>query len=158
MNFPEGNIEGVVIRDLVRHNDKRGWLSELFRSDEVAPGNFPVMGYASGTEAGAIRGPHEHRFQDDYFCFFGPSTFRIYLWDNRKSAASFGRKMVLEVGENRTVSVLIPAGVVHAYKNIGSVTGWSFNFPNRLYGGDGKTSEIDEIRYEEDPSSPFRIE
>jgi dTDP-4-dehydrorhamnose 3,5-epimerase len=66
--------------------------------------------------------------------------------------------MVLEAGEKRAVAIIIPAGVVHAYKNIGGVPGWSLNFPNSLYGGVGRKSEIDEIRYEDDPETLFRLD
>jgi len=158
VTFSHGQIEGVVIKDLRRHADQRGWLSELFRSDEIDPAAFPAMGYVSETKPGMARGPHEHRSQGDCFCFFGPSTFRIYLWDNRSGSPSFGRRMVLEAGEKRAVAIIIPAGVVHAYKNIGGVPGWSLNFPNSLYGGVGRKSEIDEIRYEDDPETLFRLD
>ena len=33
--FKNGEIEGVIIRPLKRFEDKRGWLSELFRADEL---------------------------------------------------------------------------------------------------------------------------
>lgn len=158
MTFDHGHIEGVIIKELGRHSDRRGWLSELFRSDEIDPTAFPAMGYVSETGPGMARGPHEHRSQGDNFCFFGPSTFRIYLWDNRVGSPSYGKRMVLEAGEKRAVAIVIPAGVVHAYKNIGSVPGWSLNFPNRLYGGFGRKSEIDEIRYEDDLKSMFILD
>jgi len=35
--FREGEIKDVVVRDLRKFNDDRGWLSELFRSDESDP-------------------------------------------------------------------------------------------------------------------------
>lgn len=55
-------------------------------------------------------------------------------------------------------SVVIPPGVVHAYKNIGSVDGVVMNFPDRLYAGPGRTEPVDEIRHEDDPESPFKID
>ncbi|RJQ49085.1 MAG: dTDP-4-dehydrorhamnose 3,5-epimerase, partial [Nitrospiraceae bacterium] len=48
--------------------------------------------------------------------------------------------------------------IVHAYKNIGIVDGLVINLPDRLYKGWGKTEPVDEIRYEDDPKTPFRIE
>jgi len=50
------------------------------------------MSYISQTEPGIIRGPHEHKDQADLFCFIGPSTFRLYLWDARKGSPTFGQK------------------------------------------------------------------
>jgi len=148
----------VVARELARYTDKRGWLTELYRSDEVDAPSLPAMAYISETEPGETRGPHEHRDQADYFCFIGPSTFRIYLWDNRRSSATYGKKMVFEAGQDRAFMLIIPAGVVHAYKNIGAVPGWSINLPNRLYGGVGRKDAIDEVRHENDPNTEFRLD
>ncbi|MBM4159795.1 MAG: dTDP-4-dehydrorhamnose 3,5-epimerase [Ignavibacteria bacterium] len=158
MRFQDGPIEGVIVRQLVKHSDHRGWLMELYRSDEVSGQFLPVMGYLSSTRPGVVRGPHEHREQADFFCFLGPSTFQIYLWDNRKESPTYGRRMVLEAGADRPCSVIIPAGVVHAYRNVGPKDGWSINVPNRLYAGEGRRNPVDEIRHEDDPANPFHIE
>jgi dTDP-4-dehydrorhamnose 3,5-epimerase len=64
----------------------------------------------------------------------------------------------MEAGQERALMVIIPAGVVHAYKNIGTVPGWSINLPNRLYGGVGRKDAIDEVRHENDPNTQFRLE
>jgi dTDP-4-dehydrorhamnose 3,5-epimerase len=150
-------IDGVVIRDLIAHRDARGRLMELFRQDELSQADHPVMAYVAVSEPGATRGPHEHRTQSDCFAFTGPSTFRIRLWDNRPDSVTYGRTFSTEAGENRPLLVLIPPGVVHAYTNIGSVPGVVYNAPNRLYAGEGKSCPVDEIRYEEDPNSPFKL-
>lgn len=156
--FVDDAIDGVLVNDLPYHTDKRGWLTELFRSDEIAPEYFPQMAYISMTNVGVARGPHEHRDQADFFCFLGPSTFHVYLWDNRKDSGSFRHKLIIEAGESSPKSVLIPAGVVHAYKNIGSVLGMVVNCPNRLYAGRGRSEPVDEIRHESDPNSIFQLD
>ncbi|PWB70814.1 dTDP-4-dehydrorhamnose 3,5-epimerase [candidate division GN15 bacterium] len=150
-------IDGVIIRELKRFHDSRGWLAELFRHDELPNEYFPVMSYLSMTRAGVTRGPHEHADQADYFCFIGPSTFRLYLWDNRRTSATFGRTCHFDFGEDNPAAVIVPEGVVHAYKNIGGRDGIVFNAPNRLYAGQGKKEPVDEIRHESDPNSPFKI-
>ncbi|MEK6570205.1 MAG: dTDP-4-dehydrorhamnose 3,5-epimerase family protein [Bacteroidota bacterium] len=156
--FLEGAITGAVVKDLTIHPDQRGWLAELFRADELLPEFLPQMAYVSMTDVGVARGPHEHQNQADYFCFLGPSTFRIYLWDNRKDSTSFRHRMVLEAGEKSPKAVLVPAGVVHAYKNVGNVPGMVINCPNRLYGGPGRKDEVDEIRHESDRNTIFQID
>ena len=110
------------------------------------------------TMPGIARGPHEHVDQADYFCFTGPSTFRVYLWDTRKDSPSFGAKEMRDVGENAPFALIVPAGIVHAYKNVGTVDGWVFNAANRLYGGWLKQEPPDEIRHENDANSPFRLD
>lgn len=146
-------MEGVVIKELERFTDERGWLTELFRSDMT---DFrPEMSYVSMTRPGVVRGPHEHHEQSDYFCFLG--DFRLYLWDNRKDSASYGEKMVFETGGSPYIAI-VPPRVVHAYRNIGSSDSIVINMPDRLFRGHGKTSPVDEVRYENDPASPFRTE
>lgn len=146
-------MEGVVIKELSVFTDERGWLTELFRNDET---DFrPVMSYVSLTKPGISRGPHEHMDQSDFFCFLG--NFRLYLWDNRKGSVSFGEKFVLDTG-GKPVTAIVPPGVVHAYKNMGPAEGLVLNLPDRLFRGPGKKDPVDEVRYENDPDSPFRIE
>jgi dTDP-4-dehydrorhamnose 3,5-epimerase len=152
------HISGVVIRELKRFTDTRGWLIELFRRDELDPEYLPAMTYISMTKPGITRGPHEHADQADYFCFIGPSTFRLYLWDNRPSSPTYRLSTTCDLGENRPTAVIVPKGVVHAYKNVGSSDGIVFNAPNRLFAGERRKEPVDEIRHENDPDSRFKVE
>lgn len=157
-NFKPGEIDGIVIKDLIKNEDSRGWLIELFRKDMIDDGIFPEMSYISLTYPGIVRGPHEHSEQTDYFCFMGSSTFKLMLWDNRKKSATYNNKMSLNVGESDRKIVIIPPGVVHAYKNIGDKPGLVINLPNKLYAGWGKKEKVDEIRYEGNPDTPFKVD
>ena len=152
------DIPGVKIFHVDKHTDNRGWLIELFRHDELSSDNFPAMSYVSSTKPGTTRGPHEHNTQSDFFCFIGYSSFKLYMWDNREKSASFGRKFELIITEDMIISVAVPPGIVHAYKNIGDKDGLVFNAPDTLYAGEGKKSPVDEIRYENDPNSKFQID
>ncbi len=82
-----GAIQGVVVRDLRKFVDERGWLAELFRHDDLTEEFYPAMAYISLTQAGVTRGPHEHVDQADLFCFIGPSNFKLRMWDNRFAIA-----------------------------------------------------------------------
>lgn len=154
----EASIDGVIVKKMKRFSDQRGWLSECFRSDEINKDICPVMSYISLTYPGIVRGPHEHINQADYFCFTGPSNFKLYLWDNRKDSPTYGDKMTILAGEDEPAIVVVPSGVVHAYKNVGQKQGFVLNFPNRLFAGWGKKEIVDEIRHENDSGSPFKIE
>ncbi len=154
----KSNIDGVVVREPETFRDDRGWLAELFREDELDPEMLPVMGYISMTRPGISRGPHEHREQTDLICFFGISKFRLYLWDNRPDSPTYKRHERIETEPGRILLVQIPPGVVHGYKNIGSVEGMIINCPNRLYAGAERKEPVDEIRHEEASDSPFSIE
>lgn len=165
-------MDGVIIKKLNQYVDERGWLSEIYRNDEDQIN--AMMGYVSLTKNGVVRGPHEHKFQTDFFIFIGPGDFELHLWDNRKSSSSFGKYMKIIVGESNKVSVIIPAGIVHGYKAISSSNNnykknknnnfnnsegsISINLPDKLYKGKGKKEEVDEIRHENDKNSRFKIE
>ena len=157
MEFKKGNINGIIVKKLTKNIDERGWLVEIFRKDEIESDIFPAMGYVSLTNPGIIRGPHEHVYQTDIFAFIGPSNFKILLWDNRKDSETYNVKMELYGGADNPLIVIIPPGVVHGYQNIGTDPGLVYNLPNKLYRGEGKKEEVDEIRHESDPSSPFKF-
>jgi len=158
MEFHSGVIEGVIWRPLRKYHDARGWVCEMFRHDELPAEFHPVMGYMSATEAGIARGPHEHVDQADCFCFLGPSHFKIYLWDNRPSSPTHGAYNTEIVGADKPMLLIIPAGVVHAYKNVGKEAGIVYNYPNRLYKGWNRKDPVDEIRHEDDRTSRFQLE
>ncbi len=156
--FKKGKIQDVVIYPLKKFVDERGWLCELFRHDDLAEEFYPAMGYISVTEPNTQRGPHEHVEQTDLFCFLGASNFKLRLWDNRTDSPTCQNVMTLFVGADNPQAVIIPKGVVHAYKNIGSEKAVVINCPNRLYMGAGKSEAVDEIRHEDDPDTIFRID
>jgi dTDP-4-dehydrorhamnose 3,5-epimerase len=155
--FRPGKIDGVLIKPLAQYRDGRGWLCELFRQDQTAADVLPAMAYLSETLPGASRGPHEHLQQTDSFCFFGPATFHLYLWDNRPESATFRCHEIAILPGNRPMAVQIPPGVVHAYRNVSDMAGMVINLPNRLYRGEGGVDPVDEIRHEEDALSVFRL-
>jgi dTDP-4-dehydrorhamnose 3,5-epimerase len=146
-------MEGLQIKQVLLYKDSRGWLGEIIREDESEI--TPAMVYLSMTRPGLVRGPHEHIKQTDCFCFIG--KFRIYLWDNRKKSLTYQEKKVVDTSDIPTLAI-VPPGIVHAYKNIGNTDGLVINLPDKLYKGWGKTETVDEIRYENDPRSPYSIE
>jgi dTDP-4-dehydrorhamnose 3,5-epimerase len=156
-DFVDGEIAGVELRRLRKNTDLRGWLCELYRSDESDETTAPAMAYLSLTRPGVARGPHEHRDQGDWLCFVGPSDFNLVLWDNRPSSRTFGHRMSLVIGESDPTAVIVPVGVVHGYRNVGPGDGLVLNFPNRLYRGPRRAEPVDEIRHEAEDKSPFRF-
>ncbi len=142
-------IKDVIIKKINKNKDKRGWLAEIYRDDEI---DFkPAMSYVSMTKPGVIRGPHEHKEQADFFVFLGPGDFEVHLWDKK------GEYMKIKAGENNPSFIIVPPGVVHGYKCVSDVDGLCINLPDKLYKGKRKKGEIDEIRWEEDESSPYKI-
>lgn len=159
IRFQNGKIHDVVVYQLKKFVDERGWLAELFRYDELSEEFFPAMAYISVTEPNVQRGPHEHIEQADLFCFIGSGNFKLRLWDNRPDSPTYRNMMTMFVGEDNPQAVIVPKGVVHAYKNISQTQkGVVLNFPNRLYMGKGRKEPVDEIRHENDPHTIFKMD
>jgi dTDP-4-dehydrorhamnose 3,5-epimerase len=157
MEFHKGQIDGVVVTPLVRHVDERGYLMETFRADTLPDGILPAMSYVSVTEPGVERGPHEHAAQTDIFAFPGPGTFMIVLWDARPGSPTRGARMRLFGGGDAPVSVVVPPGVVHAYRNISHTErGVVLNYPDALYAGRGRKEPVDETRHEVEGDEYFK--
>ncbi|MEZ4460498.1 MAG: dTDP-4-dehydrorhamnose 3,5-epimerase family protein [bacterium] len=155
--FKKGKIHDVKATPLRKFVDDRGWLAELWRTDNVEEQYRPVMTYISQTEPHVTRGPHEHVEQTDIFAFLGPGNFMLRVWDNRPSSPTYNVMETMFVGADNPMSVLIPPGVAHAYKNVSHTVGIVINSPNQLYRGKNYAEPIDEIRHEDDPDSPFKM-
>lgn len=164
----KSKIEGVCIRPSKINKDKRGHLCELWRHDNLHNEHYPVMSYVTQTLPGVVRGPHQHRLQTDMFSFVGPGDFLLHLWERRwpdvqamkdgklPEAMIYHEKFL--VGEANPATVIVPPGIIHAYKCISSEPGYVINSPNVLYGGPGSLYEVDEIRHEDQENSPFIVE
>lgn len=157
MKFESGTIEGTHVYTLTKHVDERGFLLETFRSDNLPEGLTPAMSYVSYTEPQTARGPHEHTHQTDIFAFIGPGNFKVCLWDNRKASPSFGKKTTFFAGADNPSTVVVPPGVVHAYRNVSKTErGMVLNYPDRLYAGRQKKEPVDEIRHEDDKDAFYQ--
>lgn len=57
--------------------------------------------------------------------------------------------MVVIGGADTPLSLIVPPGVVHAYRNLSRTEqGLVLNYPDRLYAGTGRRDPVDEIRHE----------
>ena len=157
VQFSEGEIQGVVFKPLTIHRDARGGLAELYRSDELTHDSRPEMATACWTEPDAIRGPHEHVDQTNLLVFPGPQLFKLMLWDNRPSSLTYRHTLQRLVGGVQPISVFLPAGVVHAFQNLGRDPGISLNFPNRLFMGERRQAKDGVVRHEQNTNSQFKV-
>jgi len=162
------HINDVIVERVDKHVDERGFLIETFRIDDeffnsiyrLKDGTYTgcPMSYISATKANTVRGPHEHKEQTDVFCFIGSSKFEVRLWDNRPDSSTYKTEMRFFAEESFPLIVIIPPGVVHGYKNVGSNLGYVVNMPDKLYAGWDKKEKVDEIRWESDENSPFKMD
>ncbi len=76
MQFNDGNIDGVVLIPYKKNTDKRGWLVEIFRTDELDAALCRPWRTFLRPFRVLPAVPHEHVDQTDFFGFIGPSTFQ----------------------------------------------------------------------------------
>lgn len=128
-------IEGVVVTQLALWPDDRGWFLEVARMGQGPAAAFPAATTQVSSALsypGTIKAFHIHEHQTDYWV---PSAgnFQVALVDLRPDSKTSGRRNTLYIGTLRPWSVLIPPGVGHGYKIIGSDPGVLVYVTNRFY-------------------------
>lgn len=113
-----GIIEGVITKQLVRHCDDRGFFIEILRDDD---GLLTRFGQASMSMSypGVIKAFHYHERQDDLW-FFPVGNAQVVLYDLRDNSPTKGMTNVFYMGENNPLLLVIPKGVAHGYRVLGS--------------------------------------
>jgi dTDP-4-dehydrorhamnose 3,5-epimerase len=102
-------IEGLRRIELVRHEDERGWFSELARASSL-PKPFRQANL-SYSRKGVIRGLHFHeRGQDDVFvCLAG--SVRVVVLDR-----GTGETFTEDIGDDNPVAIYVPGTHAHGYE------------------------------------------
>ena len=111
-------IEGVVLKDLVTHPDRRGFFRELIRTtDDFFDDSFGQLSHSLMYE-GATKAWHMHRVQTDWW-YVSTGVLRVALSDRRESSPTFKTTMDFLMGEHQQASVLkIPPGVAHGCQTV----------------------------------------
>ncbi|MFH1470914.1 MAG: dTDP-4-dehydrorhamnose 3,5-epimerase family protein, partial [Candidatus Micrarchaeota archaeon] len=127
-------IEGVDIKKLTAHRDKRGFLFEILRgSDRIkADGKGFGQVYMSACYPTVIKGKHMHKLQTDHLTVVRGNGV-VHLHDTREGSKTKGEKMAVEAGENNLVLVKIPPEVWHSIENTGTETIYFVNYVTREY-------------------------
>ena len=124
-------IDGVKEKNLIKFHDDRGWFSEIARDDEKLLSHF---GQASITKAypGVIKAFHWHKKQDDlWFCVSG--NIQVVLYDRRPRSKTKGETSVFYLGDDNPKIVLIPKGVAHGYRVLGTEPAVLVYFTTKSY-------------------------
>lgn len=112
-------IEGVIVKEIVRHKDERGFFEELIRvSDDFFKEGFGQLSH-SFMYPGVIKAWHIHKTQVDWW-YVAKGDLKVALYDARKDSPTY--KMINEflVGDHGDTAVIkIPPGVAHGCKVIG---------------------------------------
>lgn len=147
-------IDDVVVRELKRNVDDRGYLMEVLRKDWGDVFRQFGQAYVSLNYPGVIRAWHFHKKQWDVFvCLSG--MIKAPLYDARDGSKTKGAIEEHLMGDQRPIALLIPPGVYHGYQTIGAQPSLLLNFPTELY----DPSASDEFRAPHDsPDIPYSWE
>jgi dTDP-4-dehydrorhamnose 3,5-epimerase len=140
-----GVIEGVVIHQLTRHADDRGYFEEIIRVDDP----FFTEGFGQWSHSkmfpGVIKAWHIHVTQIDWW-YVGGGRLRVALHDMRPDSPTHAVTQELQMGDDLTPVVLkIPAGVAHGCKVLGEEPAHLFYVTSLTYNPD----EEGRIRYDD---------
>jgi dTDP-4-dehydrorhamnose 3,5-epimerase len=110
-------IDGVIVKQLNKHCDDRGFFAELIRDDENILTHFGQASW-SMSFPGVIKAFHYHEKQDDLW-FFPSGNAQVVLYDLREDSPTKDQTNVFYMGENNPIMLLIPKGVAHGYRVLG---------------------------------------
>ena len=111
-------IAGVILKELVKHVDERGFFSEIIRStDHSFKEGFGQLSY-SFVHHGIVKAWHAHKVQTQW-TFIANGTAKVALHDFRKDSETYGETMELITGDNnKSIVYKFPPGVAHGYRCI----------------------------------------
>jgi dTDP-4-dehydrorhamnose 3,5-epimerase len=115
-------IAGVDVRPLTLWPDDRGYFLEVMRAGQHLVADFATAtSQVSATLSypGTIKAFHYHLHQADCWTPVA-GMFQAVLVDLRRDSPTFGLRNTLYIGTLRPWQLLIPPGVAHGYKVIGS--------------------------------------
>jgi dTDP-4-dehydrorhamnose 3,5-epimerase len=128
-------IDGVRIEPYELWPDDRGYFLEVMRSGSGLVSEFPAASTQVSVALsypGTIKAFHYHLHQHD--CWSpAKGVFQVALVDLRRNSPTFGARNTFYAGILKPWRVLIPPGVGHGYKVIGTDPGMLVYVTDRLY-------------------------
>ena len=128
-------IDGIVVKDLIRHVDERGFFAELLRDNwkDLLQKDTIVQFNLSYSYPGIVRAWHRHlRGQVDYFsCIDG--AIKVCGYDDREDSKTYGELDEIVLSSKRLRVLRIPGILWHGYKVIGTKPITLLYGVNRLY-------------------------
>ncbi len=124
-------IDGVVVKELKLIPDERGYLMEILRNDDDFFSKFGQC-YVTAAYPGVVKAWHYHAVQTDHFCAL-TGMVKVVLYDSRNDSPTKGDVNEFFCGEQKRQLIVIPPGVYHGYKNIGTELSLLLNTPTEVY-------------------------
>ena len=124
-------IAGAEYTRLQPHDDQRGWLAELVRSDDPCFDQFGQV-YMSVTYPGIVKAWHLHERQIDLIsCVSG--AILLVLHDLRDGSETHGQTDEHYLGRHNLGRVRVPSGVHHGWKCVSTDEALVISLVSELY-------------------------
>lgn len=128
-------IHGVRVAPFPIYPDDRGCFLEVARMGLGLIADFPLettQVSAALNYPGTIKAFHYHLHQTDFWVPVS-GMLQVALVDLRPSSATFGARNTFYVGSMRPWQILVPPGIAHGYKVIGTESAFLVYVTNRFY-------------------------
>jgi dTDP-4-dehydrorhamnose 3,5-epimerase len=125
-------IDGVRVRYAKTQIDERGELCEIYDPSWALTPEPLVYVYTAVIRPGRIKGWVYHREQVDRM-FVLSGFLKIVLYDVREKSNTRGMINEIHLTERNRGLLIIPALVIHAVQNVGSIDGAFINMPSCPY-------------------------
>ena len=128
-------IDGVRLEPVTLWPDDRGYFLEVQRLGRGLAAAFPANSTqisAAVNYPGSIKAFHYHLHQNDYWAPVA-GLLQVALVDLRLGSPTYGMRNTLYTGALRPWQILIPPGVAHGYKIIGSEPAVLVYLTDRFY-------------------------
>lgn len=125
-------IEGVVCKEIRPVTTGDGCLTEIWRREWGLDGLAVGQVFQSLLDPGTVTAWHAHaETTDRLFCAMG--RVHLALYDGRKSSPTFGAVWQRVFGQERPLLVVVPPGVWHGLKTLGTTPSLILNLVDRAY-------------------------
>jgi dTDP-4-dehydrorhamnose 3,5-epimerase len=125
-------IDGVVTRPSVTHPDERGTVCEIYNPAWGLSDEPLVYVYQITIRPQQVKGFVLHRTYSDRL-FFSFGTVKVVLFDDREGSPTRGMLNELNFSDHNRTHLVIPPGVWHAMKNVGTTDAVFVNCPTKPY-------------------------
>lgn len=111
-------IDGIVIKKLETHNDRRGFFREIIRCTD----QFFSEGFGQWSHSlmfnGVTKAWHYHKIQTDWW-YVCSGVLRVGLCDVREDSPTYKQTMDFLMGDLQSAQIIkIPPGIAHGCQTV----------------------------------------
>lgn len=116
----------IQVKNLIVKKDKRGWLSEIIKADDVSGGKFGQM-LITVAHPGEVKGGHYHMRKKEWFCLIKGKC--LMTLKNIQT----GEKKDIILSDKKLQLIQMPLYVAHFFKNTGNEDMYLLAYSEELF-------------------------